>query len=170
MEKKKMFWPWVVSVIAIFILLIWVINLNGQLQAAQTDLANVQNLTEANSINQKFLDKFFNYQSTQQRYEGIKPLTTDQGYKATFPSGKEPPKSNQTVNSTLQGLKTYDYRKSKTEIEFLNEFQLTTEFKGDKNTQSVIVHTVVSYGLITGWKISDVEFVAQFTGGQTSPK
>jgi hypothetical protein len=52
---------------------------------------------------------------------------TDQGYKATHHSGTDLPNSEQSVQSSIVGLKPFEYQSSKTEAEFFNEFKLTTE-------------------------------------------
>jgi uncharacterized protein len=89
---------------------------------------------------------------------------TDQGYKATHPSGTELPNSEQSVKSSRVGLKPFEYQSSKTEAEFFNEFKLTTEFKNVANTKTVIVKTSLIYVKNQGWKIDDIEFVGQLTG------
>jgi hypothetical protein len=89
---------------------------------------------------------------------------TDQGYKATHPSGTELPNSEQSVKSSMVGLKPFEYQSSKTEAEFFNEFKLTTEFKNVANTKTVIVKTSLIYVKNQGWKIDDIEFVGQLTG------
>ena len=88
---------------------------------------------------------------------------TDQGYKATHPSGTDLPNSEQSVKSSMVGLKPFEYQDSKTEAEFFNEFKLTTEFNGVANTETVIVKTSLIYVREQEWKINDVEFVGQLT-------
>lgn len=89
---------------------------------------------------------------------------TDQGYKATHPSGAELPKSDQSVKSSMVGLKPFEYLSSKTEAEFFNEFKLTTEFNDVANTETVIVKTSLIYVKEIDWKVDDVEFIGQLTG------
>lgn len=60
-------------------------NYKGQIKS----LSSIQN-TGALKINRDFLERFFTYQTTKERYEKIKPFMTDQGYKATHPSGMKP--------------------------------------------------------------------------------
>ncbi|MGM0875394.1 MAG: hypothetical protein ACQEWV_11450 [Bacillota bacterium] len=88
---------------------------------------------------------------------------TDQGYKATQPSGTELPKSEQSVKSSMVGLKPFEYQSPKTEAEFFNEFKLTTEFNNVANTETVIGKTSLIYVKELGW-VNDVEFVGNLTG------
>jgi uncharacterized protein len=126
-------------------------------------LSTIQN-TDALRVNREFLNKFFNYQTTDERYQHIKPFMTDRGYEATHPSGTELPNSEQSVKSSMVGLKPFEYQSSKTEAEFFNEFKLNTEFNDVSNTETVIVKTSLIYVHEQGWKIDDVEFVGQLTG------
>ncbi len=102
--------------------------------------------------------------SSAERYQNIQPLMTDQGYKATYPSGTELPSSDQSVKSSIAGLKSFEYQDSQTEAEFFNEFKLSTEFNDVTNTETVIVKTSLIYVKKQGWKINDVEFIGQLTG------
>jgi hypothetical protein len=85
-------------------------------------------------------------------------------YKATHPSGTDLPNSEQSVQSSMIGLKPFEYQDSKTEAEFFNEFKLTTEFNGVANTETVIVKTSLIYVKEQGWKVDDVEFIGNLTG------
>lgn len=159
--------------VAAVLVIMYIFGLRSQLQEVKANQRNYENQiktlsavqnTDALEVNQKFLEKFFTYQTTAERYEEIKPLMTDQGFKATHPSGTELPKSKQSVRSSMVGLKPFEYQSSKTEAEFLNEFELTTEFNDVSNTETVIVKTSLIYIKEQGWKIDDVEFVGQLTG------
>jgi hypothetical protein len=159
--------------VAAVLVIMYIFGLQSQLQEVKANqrnyenqiktLSSVQN-TDALEVNGKFLEKFFTYQTTAERYEKIKPLMTDQGFKATHPSGTELPKSKQSVKSLMVGLKPFEYQSSKSEAEFFNEFKLTTEFNNVSNTETVIVKTSLIYVKEQGWKINDVEFVGQLTG------
>ena len=89
---------------------------------------------------------------------------TDQGYKATHPSGTELPDSEESIQSSMVGLKPFEYQSSKPEAEFFNEFKLTTEFNNVANTEMVIVKTSLIYVKGQGWKIDDVEYIGELTG------
>lgn len=159
--------------VAAVLVIMYIFGLRSQLQEVKANqrnyenqiktLSSVQN-TDALEVNRKFLEKFFTYQKTAERYEEIKPLMTDQGFKATHPSGTELPKSKQSVRSSMVGLKPFEYQSSKTEAEFFNEFKLTTEFNDVSNTETVIVKTSLFYLKEQGWKVDDVEFIGQLTG------
>lgn len=86
---------------------------------------------------------------------------TDQGYRATFPSGFEPPDQKDSVSSTIVGLKPYQFQESQTKMNYLNEFKVTTKYNGVSSSQSIVFRTNLLYIDTLGWKVNDVEFVAQ---------
>jgi hypothetical protein len=152
---------------------VYVFSLRTQLQEVRANqsnyekkiasLSSIQN-TDTLEVNREFLTNFFTYQTTTERYKNSKPFMTDQGYKATHPSGTELPNSEQSVKSSMVGLKPFEYQSSKTKAEFFNEFKLSTEFNDVTNTETVIVKTSLLYVKGQGWKINDVEYIGQLTG------
>jgi hypothetical protein len=154
------------------LVIMYVFSLRTQLQEVRAnqsnyeeqikELSSIQN-TEALKVNQEFLESFFTYQTTAERYKNIKPFMTNRGYKATHPSGTELPASKQSVISSMVGLKPFEYQPSKTEAEFFNEFKLSTEFNGVSNTETVIVKTSLIHVNKKEWKVDDIEFVGQLT-------
>jgi hypothetical protein len=155
------------------LVIMYVFSLRTQLQEVRAnqnnyeeqikELSSIQS-TEVLKVNREFLESFFTYQTIAERYKNIKPFMTDQGYKATHPSGTEIPTSEQQVKSSIVELKPFEYQSSKTETEFFNEFKLTTEFNNVANTETVIVKTSLVYVKEKGWKVEDVEFIGQLTG------
>jgi hypothetical protein len=171
-QKKNYLLLMMVFVFAALVIM-YVFSLRSQLQEVRANqsnyedqiksLSSIQN-TDALKVNREFLEYFFTYQTTTERYKNIEPLMTDQGYKATHPSGTELPDSEESVKSSMVGLKAFEYQSSKTEAEFFNEFKLTTEFNGVAATDTVIVKTSLIFVKGQGWKVDDVEFVGQLTG------
>jgi hypothetical protein len=171
-QKKNYILLMIVFVVAVLVIM-YVFSLRTQLQEVRVnqsnyeeqikDLSSIQN-TGALKINREFLESFFTYQTTAERYKNIKPFMTNRGYKATYPSGTEIPTSEQQVKSSIVGLKPFEYQSSKTETEFFNEFKLTTEFNNVANTETVIVRTSLVYVKEKGWRVEDVEFIGQLTG------
>lgn len=171
--QKKNFLLLMIGFVSAALVIIYVFSLRSQLQEVKANqvnyeeqiksLSSIQN-TDALKINREFLDQFFNYNTTAERYKKIKPLMTDQGYKATHPSGIELPDSDESVKSSMVGLKPFEYQSSKTEAEFFNEFKLSTEFNNVTNTETVIVKTSLIHVKGQGWLVDDVEFVGQLTG------
>ncbi|MCP3742375.1 hypothetical protein [Rossellomorea sp. BNER] len=155
------------------VVMVYVFSLRTQLQEVRANqsnyeekiatLSSIQN-TDALKVNREFLKNFFTYQTTAERYKNIKPFMTDRGFKATHPSGTKLPDSDQSVKSSMVGLKPFEYQSSKNEAEFFNEFKLSTKFNDVTNTETVIVKTSLIYVKEQGWKIDDVEFVGQLTG------
>lgn len=172
-DKKKNYILLMMGFLVAVLLLTYVFSLKSQIQDLRTNqknyekqiqsLSSVQN-TDALSVNRKFLENFFTYQTTSERYGHIESLMTDRGFQATHPSGVELPNSDQSVKSSMIGLKPFEYQYSKKEAEFLNEFKLTTEFNNVSNTETVIVKTSLIYVQKQGWKVDDVEFIGQLTG------
>lgn len=113
--------------------------------------------------NEKFIKGFFDYSSTQKRYEQIKPLMTERGYHSTFPSGMDLPKTDQAVTSKIDGLKSYERKISKTEIEYVSEFNQKTTFREVDSTQTILLRTKLLYVNEQGWKVDNVEFLAQIS-------
>lgn len=176
-SQKKNYIMLMGAFIAAVIIIMYVFSLRSQLQEVRSNqrhyeeeiksLTSVQQ-TDALSKNRSFLEAFFTYETTAERYQKIRPLMTDRGFKATHPSGTKPPQSKQSVKSTMVGLKPFEYQTSKTEAEFFNEFKLSTEYNDVSNTETVIVKTSLIYVKEQGWKIDDVEFVGELTGRPTS--
>ncbi|PET74954.1 hypothetical protein CN514_05005 [Bacillus sp. AFS001701] len=172
-NQKKNVILLMVGFITAVIVIVYVFSLRIQLQEVSTNqknyekkiatLTSIQN-SDSLVVNQAFLKYFFTYETTAERYQNIKPFMTDQGYKATYPSGLKVRNGDQSVKSSLVGLKPFEYQSSKTEAEFFNEFKLSTEFNNVSNMETVIVKTSLIYVKDQGWKIDDVEFVGQLTG------
>lgn len=135
-----------------------------QVKETEKKMVEVASITRSDveQVNMGFLEKFFTYNSTKERYEGIKPLMTEEGYRSTFPSGSEVPETDQSVKSTLSELRQYLLQTSKTEAVFLNEFNVTTQFNGVENLQTIIVRTILSWN-DGSWLITEVEFIGQLT-------
>ncbi|KON83498.1 hypothetical protein AF332_27465 [Sporosarcina globispora] len=171
--QKKNYILLLIGFVAAALVIMYVFSLRSQLQEVRANqstyeeqiksLTSIQN-TDALKTNQEFLEHFFTYQTTSDRYKNIESLMTDRGYKATYPSGTELPSSEESVKSSMVGLKPFEYQSSKTEAEFFNEFKLTTEFNNVAATDTVIVKTSLIYVEEQGWKVDDVEFVGQLTG------
>jgi uncharacterized protein len=159
--------------VASVLVIMYVVSLRTQLQDVRANqsnyeekidsLSSIQN-TDAIKVNREFLKNFFTYKTTAERYKKIKPFMTDRGHKATHPSGKNLPDSDQSVKSSMVGLKPFEYQSSMNEAEFFNEFKLSTEFNDVSNTETVIVKTSLIHVKDQGWKVDDVEYVGQLTG------
>jgi uncharacterized protein len=172
-NQKKNYILLMIGFIATVIVIMYVYSLRIQLQEVRANqsnyeeeiasLSSIEN-TDALKVNREFLKNFFTYQTTAERYQNIKPFMTDQGYKATHPSGTELPDSEESVKSSMVSLKPFEYQSSKTEAEFFNEFKLSTEFNNVTNTETVIVKTSLIHVGGQGWKVDDVEFIGQLTG------
>ncbi|MGN7397328.1 hypothetical protein [Peribacillus frigoritolerans] len=154
------------------LVIMYVFSLRSQMQEVRANQENYENQiqslssikdTGALQINREFIESFFTYQTTAERYKKIE-LMSDQGFKSTHPSGMELPDSEESINSSMVGLKPFEYQSSKTEAEFFNYFKLTNEFNNVADTDTVIVKTSLIYVKEQGWKVDDVEFVGQLTG------
>jgi type II secretory pathway pseudopilin PulG len=172
-NQKKNYILLMIGFVAAAVVIVYVFSLRTQLQDVRANqsnyeekidsLSSTQN-SDALKVNREFLKSFFTYQTTAERYKEIKPFMTDRGYKATHPSGTDLPDTDQSVKSSMVGLKPFEYQSSKTQAEFFNEFKLSTEFNDVTNTETVIVKTSLIFVKEQGWKVDDVEFVGKLTG------
>lgn len=172
-NQKKNYILLMCGFVAAVLIVMYVFSLRSQLQEVKGNQSNYEEqikslssvrTSDAIHTNREFLEAFFTYETTAERYKKIEPFMTDKGFQATHPSGIELPDSEESVKSSLVGLKPFEYQSSKMESEFFNEFKLTTEFNNVANTETVIVKTSLIYVKEQGWKINDVEFVGELTG------
>ncbi|MCA0174615.1 hypothetical protein [Bacillus sp. RAR_GA_16] len=173
MKSKKTYVFLMSGFVVGVLVVVYVFSLQAQLREVRANQQNYEKAmdslssvesSDALEVNQEFLNHFFTYETPNDRYKNIQTYMTDQGFQATHPSGTELPKSEESVTSTMSGLKAYEFDFSKTEAAFLNEFQLSTDFNDVTNTETVIVKTSLVYVKEQGWKVDDVEFVGQLTG------
>ncbi|WP_338709168.1 hypothetical protein [Paenibacillus amylolyticus] len=135
---------------------------------AYTSSLNQEKMKEQTIMQQNrlFVEGFFNFETTNQRYKAIRPYTTEKGYRSTFPSGIELPPDSE-VHSTVSDMKAYlqhDPSSDKKHTEVLNKFSLTTEFNGIGSVQTIVMKTVlVDEGRGDGWKVDDIEMIIQNT-------
>ncbi|MCM3130199.1 MULTISPECIES: hypothetical protein [unclassified Paenibacillus] len=114
-------------------------------------------------LNTQFVDKFFNYASTKQRYDNVKSLMTERGYRSTYPSGMELP-ADSSVKSQVSNLKIYVQKApsvKENQMEILNQFVATTEFNEIQSSKEVIMKTFLVYEESVGWMINDIEMIIQ---------
>lgn len=172
-NQKKNYILLMCGFVVVVIIVVYVFSLRTQLQEVRANQSNYEEQikslssvqqSEAINTNREFLEAFFTYETTAERYKRIEPFMTDQGFKATHPSGTELLDSKESVKSSLVGLKPFEYQSSKTEAEFFNEFKLSTEYNNVTSTETVIVKTSLIFVKEKGWRIDDVEYVGELTG------
>lgn len=91
-QKKNFLLLMIVFIIAALIIM-YVFSLRSQLQEVRANqgnyeeqiqsLSSIQN-TDALKVNRQFLESFFTYQTTAERYKKVEPFMTDQGLKANI--------------------------------------------------------------------------------------
>lgn len=169
-EQKHSFFLIIGGVVFAVLVIFYVSSLRLQLQEIKANQKNYEEQikslssvkeTEAIGSNRDFVNSYFTYESIKERYEKIQPLMTEKGYATVYPSAGELPGSSDKVSSSLTGLKAFKNQSTKTEMEFLNELTLTTEFNDIGNTEMVYVKTKLVYVNGQGWKVDGVEFVGQ---------
>lgn len=172
MRSKKTYVFLISGFVVGMLVVFYIFSLQSQLREVKANQRNYEKemaslstvkKSDALEVNQEFLNHFFTYETTSDRYKNIETYMTDQGFQATHPSGTELPKTEESVISTMSGLKAYEFDTSKTEVAFLNEFQLSTDFNDVTNTETIIVKTSLVYVKEQGWKVDDVDFVGQLT-------
>ncbi|WP_240416525.1 hypothetical protein [Paenibacillus periandrae] len=129
--------------------------------------------TGADDTNKAFIEKFFTYETTKQRYDNIKPFMTTRGYNSALPAGIEIPDNSSgvpSVSSQMNRLQPFRYVSGNEKIEFMNGFDVVTSFNKVQTTQTVIVHTVLLYSKDKGWQVDEVEFVGTFGNANASKR
>ncbi|ANC77398.1 hypothetical protein ABE65_011530 [Fictibacillus phosphorivorans] len=169
MERRTSFFLMFAGFIIMMVLVIlYVFSLRSQLSEVRANQENYKQQAEAVSniepsqaeeVNKKFLKSFFTYDNPSERYQNIKPLMTEAGYRATHPSGNGIPQSKEDVSSSISNIKHFKHEVSKTEIEFLNEFKVTTDYNGVGSTEKMVIKTELVYVEGVGWKIEDISIV-----------
>ncbi|MCY7565745.1 hypothetical protein ABEX69_09290 [Bacillus safensis] len=165
----------IVSIVVVALMLLYTQSLKRDLAAvtkqkenysAQIDRLKKVDQTKAAELNNEFINKFFTYRNTKQRYKDIEPLMTEKGYQSTYPSGSSIPKKGSDVSSSISGLQSYEYQSDKKEVSFMNEFTARTSYNGTASEQKIVIKTQL-IALDNGeWKVDNVEFIANVGGQQ----
>ncbi|MEK4983612.1 hypothetical protein [Bacillus sp. FSL K6-6540] len=147
----------IVLMAAIIVLVIFAYDRSIKLQEARQLNKVLQDNHEVERVNEKFLKAFFNYHSTSERYDQVKDLMTEAGYRSTYPSGDELPPDTQ-IESSLKDLRAYKYQVDDRQYEFLNEFVLSTVFNSLESERRYVFKTVLIRFQGDDWKVDHVEF------------
>jgi hypothetical protein len=154
--------------ISTVLVILYVFSLRSQLSEVRANQENYKQQIEAVShidpsqaeqVNRKFLKSFFTYDNPSERYQNIKPLMTESGFKATHPSGNTIPQSKENVSSSISNIKLFKHEVSQIEIEFLNEFKVTTGYNDVGSIEKMVVKTELVYVEGEGWRIKDIYVV-----------
>lgn len=116
----------------------------------------------AENANKEFIEKFFTYPNTKQRYDQIKPLMTTEGFSAALPSEIDLPQYDEntpSVSSKMRKLQPFQNVVDRDRAEFINQFKVSTSFNNVETSQTIIVHTVLLYSEEKGWQVDDVQFI-----------
>jgi hypothetical protein len=168
MERRTSFFLMFAGFIGTVLVILYVFSLRSQLSEVRANQENYKQRIEAVShiepsqaeqVNRKFLKSFFTYDNPSERYENIKPLMTESGFKATHPSGNAIPQSKEDVSSSISNIKLFKHEVSKTEIEFLNEFKVTIDYNSVGSSEKMVIKTEVIYIEGKGWRIKDIYVV-----------
>ncbi|WP_028401072.1 hypothetical protein [Ectobacillus panaciterrae] len=127
----------------------------------QEEIASLKNteVNKAQKTTEQFIQAFFNYDNTLDRYKNIKTYTTEQGYRSTFPSGMEPPTKGADIRSRINELEIFEKKYSKNEITTISTFKVMTTFNDVPSTSKMVIKTnVVKVG--SEWKIDDVTILS----------
>jgi hypothetical protein len=171
-EQKKSLFLVMGTFMIIFLVIFYVVSLRIQLQELRANQHNYEEQFKSLSsiqendaflLNRDFLKKYFTYQNLQDRYDSIRPIMTDRSYTAIHEYAGDDLKSGETISSSITDVKSFRYQDTKSAVEFLNEFRLTTEFNNIGNTETVYVKTQLVYVKEQGWKVDGVEFLGQLS-------
>lgn len=164
----------IIAAVIVALMLIYTQSLKKDLAAATEQKENYANQidrlkkldqSKAAELNHEFVNRFFTYKNTKQRYEDIEPLMTEKGYQSTYPSGSSIPKKGSDVSSSVSGLRSYEYVTDKQSVSFMNEFTVRTSYNGTANEQKIVIKTDLIALENGDWKVDNVEFIAN-VGGQ----
>ncbi|WP_027416078.1 hypothetical protein [Aneurinibacillus terranovensis] len=151
----------VIAALAIVCFILW-----SQLQAQKMLVASykekVDSLSgvtqvDAKKVNDLFIERFFNYQNTADRYKNIKEIMTRQGLQAAHPSGGEIPEKGADVTASVRNVQTYEYTHDRTHVEYINTFIQTLSYNGENSNATMMIKTKLLYMDGLGWKIDDLE-------------
>ncbi len=117
---------------------------------------NEINISDADKLNREFLNKFFTYESTPERYE-VKSMTTPDCYASLFPSGEITTDSG--LSSALTSCESYKKEDSKDSVSYLNQLEITIEIEGKESIQRVFFETKLNF-IDEAWRVSEVEFLS----------
>jgi hypothetical protein len=168
MERRTSFFLMFAGFVGMVLVILYVFSLRSQLSEVRANQENYKQQieavshiqpTQAEKVNRKFLKSFFTFDNPSERYENIKPLMTESGYKATHPSGNAIPQSKEDVSSSISNIKPFKHEVSETEIQFLNEFKVTTDYNGVGSTEIMVIKTELIHVEGVGWKIEDIYVV-----------
>ncbi|OBZ15934.1 hypothetical protein A8L34_28215 [Bacillus sp. FJAT-27264] len=114
--------------------------------------------TKARVINREFNQKFFTFENSKERYDNVKSLMTEQGYKSTFPSGNEVPTQTITMKSKIDQYVVYENHVSAKTVEYINTFNWMLQVQDRSSDQKVLTKTTLIYKG-NEWKVDDFEII-----------
>lgn len=158
----------IAAVIAAVLIVLYVSSLKIQISEAaelqasyRKEIGKLQAVKEGESLraNSDFLKLFFNYSNTKQRNDEIKPYMTVRGFQSIQAGASLDEKTE--IETSAANISTYEKKISKSEAEYLNEFDLTVKFNSVSNTDKVFVRTKLLFIEGQGWKIDSIEYIGE---------
>ncbi|MBC1565047.1 hypothetical protein [Listeria booriae] len=115
--------------------------------------------TEGVKENRDFFDAFLTYDSTKKRYEQVRGITTDKGFRASFPYESQLSDMDGGISSRLLSQENYIMEGTQQNVVFLNKMVVATTYN-DVSSRSVIVMKTRLLKVSGRWVVNDVEFVS----------
>jgi hypothetical protein len=112
---------------------------------------------EAKKVNDLFIERFFNYQNTIERYKDIQALMTRRGFKAAHPSGENIPEKGTDILASTRNVQSYEHVQDRTHVEYISTFTNTIRFNGVSSSDPEMIKTKLIFVEGEGWKIDDLE-------------
>lgn len=150
----------------VVLMVVYIFVLRAQLQEQQALVASYKEKaealagitrTEAKKVNDIFIERFFNYQNTADRYKKLKEIMTEQGFKAAHPSGDKVPEKGADVKARAIQIQSYEQAKDRTHVEYISTFTQTVSFNGQSTNTPMIIKTKLVLIEGQGWKVDDIE-------------
>lgn len=123
--------------------------------------------TDAKKVNDAFIQRFFNYKNTAERYNISKDIMTKQGFHAIHPSSEKVPEKGADITASISHVRSYEHAESRTQVEYINTFIQTITFNGESTNNTVMVKTKLIF-IDNQWKVDDLENIP-IEGQQMKP-
>ncbi|PLT43551.1 hypothetical protein B8V81_5091 [Paenibacillus pasadenensis] len=142
-------------------------------EAAEKQLESIMTVKadDGRKANEQFIHAYFGAEegeSAVARLERVQKLLSEKGKQSLSPSngpdGEGEPDGATSLQTNVDRLNVYERPVSANEIEFLNEFDLTTMLSGEAHTVRLLVRCSVHLQPEeAGWKVEDVEVIGDLT-------
>lgn len=115
--------------------------------------------TEGMKENRDFFDAFLTYDSTKKRYEQVRGVTTDKGFRASFPYESQLSDMDGGISSRLLSQENYILEGAGQEVICMNKLVVNTVYD-DVSSKSIFVIKTRLLKVDGEFLVNDVEFIS----------